>query len=611
MSSLPTWSTACLDWERRIVAGESLVPIPPLFPAEAERALSYLKALKLVDTAGQLTMGEAGRQWFFDFCGAIFGAYDAETGNRLINDFFLLVSKKNNKSGGAASIMLTALLLNWRMSGEYQILAPTIEVAGNSFKPAADMVHADEELDALLHVQNNIRTITHRDTGATLKIIAADEETVGGKKTIGTLVEEVWLFGKKPKAESMLREALGGMASRPEGFVIWISTHSDEPPAGIFKTKLSYFRDVRDGKISDPKSLGVLYEFPQAMIEAKAYEDPKNWGITNPNLGASVGLPFLLSQHEKDRIAGPQSLAGFYAKHLNVEIGQSLRSDRWEGADIWVKGSRKDITLELILSVSDAVIVGIDGGGLDDLLGLTVLGRHSVTREWLAWNRAWAHPIVLERRKEIATKLRDLEKAGDLVIVSSLPDDLTQVADIVARVDDTGLLAMVGLDQVGIGGIVDVLADRNISNVEGQPPRIVGVSQGWKLNGAIKTVARKLVDGTFKHAGQELMSWAVGNARIVLVGNAVTITKQAAGVAKIDPLMSLFNAATLMATNPGPRLSVFDQMGTDEPAQAGDEEAPDDDIDEAILRDPRHPRWQEMRERFEAKLARNRDQEEE
>src|SRR5262249_30886987 len=61
---------------------------------------------------------------------------------------------------------------------------------------------------------------------------------------------------------------------------------------------------------------------------------------------------------------------------------------------------------------------------------------------------------------------------------------------------------------------------------------------------------RLLADGSLQHSGQRLMSWAVANARVEPKGNAIIITKQASGSAKIDPLMAAFNAIALMSTKP-------------------------------------------------------------
>lgn len=541
------WSTECLDWESRIVNGESLLPCPPLFPEEADAALEVFKQLKIVDAPGSPTIGEACAPWVFDFAGAIFGSYDSETGRRLIKEFMLLICKKNSKSTIAAAVMMTLLIRNWRESAELIILAPTIEVANNAFAPARDMVKHDEDLSALLHVQEHVRTITHRGTGATLKVVAADSNTVGGKKASFILVDEIHLFGKVGQAENMLREATGGLASRPEGCVIYLTTQSDHPPAGVFLQKLQYSRQVRDGKIKDKRFLPVIYEFPQDMIEAGEHLKPENFHMVNPNMGLSVDQEYLEREFEKSKDAGEESLRGFLSKFLNVEIGLALLSNRWPGAEFWEQQARKEITLDYLIERSEVITIGIDGGGLDDLLGLAVVGRHKETREWMAWCRAWAHPSVLERRKSEAPKLYDFSKDGDLSLVKRIGDDVEEVADIVEQVYASGLLDRVGVDPAGIGAILDAIVARDIDQ-----EHVVGVSQGWRMGGAIKTTERKLAEGGLIHATQNLMNWCCGNARVEPRGNSILITKQASGTAKIDPLIALFCAVSLMALNPEP-----------------------------------------------------------
>jgi len=589
------WSTACVDWRERIVQRQPLIAFDPLFPDEADAALAVFKSLKVVDLAqvydpetGEYrhpTFGEVCDEFVFDFVRAVFGAYDAENARRLIEEFFLLVSKKNGKSTIVAGIMLTALLRNWRHSAELLILAPTREVADNSFKPAADMVRHDPILSDLLRVQDNLKMITHELTNAVLKVVSADSSTSAGKKAAFVLVDELWLFGKKADAASMLQEATGGLISRPEGFVIYISTQSDKPPAGVFKEKLDYARDVRDGKIRDNRFLPVIYEFPEEMIESKAYLKPENFYVTNPNLGRSVRQDWL--ERKLGLVMSGQDEEGdtiqtFLAKHLNVEIGMNLRANRWPGADLWSDAVDADLAalphfeaLDAMLDRCEAAVVGVDGGGLDDLFGLTIVGREPAEmtvrvvindvpvmksmKRWLSWSHAWCDRSVLERRKTIASKLTDLEAGGHLTITDDALEDLASIVEIINGIKKRGILASVAVDPAGLGEIVDALAAPEV-DITVENGLLIGVPQGYAMMNAIKTAERRLKSGTLKHAGGPLMSWCVSNLKIEPTATAIRATKQNAGDAKIDPVMALFDAVTVMSRNPEPKREPKFQM---------------------------------------------------
>lgn len=546
------YSTSCVDWRERIVTRRSLVP-SPLFADEAAEALAVFKSLKMVDVIlpdvdGYPTFGQACDEWVFDYVAAIFGAYDVEAGRRLIRDFFLLISKKNGKSTIAAGIMVTALIRNWRHSNLLVLLAPTLEIANNAWDPARDMIRADDELALLLQIQEHTRTIVHATTRAKLRVIAADSDTAGGIKAGFVFIDEVWLFGKRPKSDAMLREATGGLISRPEGFVIWATTQSDEQPAGVFKTKLQYFRDVRDGKINDPRSLGVLYEFPEDMIKSGAYLRPENFYITNPNLNRSVDLEWLIDEHRKVKNATGGELQVFLAKHLNVEIGLRLSHDRWRGADYWLPQVVASLTLPELMRRSEVCTVGIDGGGLDDLFGLAVMGRCKKTRDFLLWNKAWAQTDVFERRKDIVSHLDEFVADGDLVSCQLPGEDVEGVVEICVMLRDANLLPEkggIGLDPQEVADLLDAL-----NQAEFDDGQMTAVQQGYKLAGSIWGFERMLKARRLWHSGQPLMTWCVGNAKVEKRGNAVLVTKQVSGSAKIDPLSASYNAFELMSRNP-------------------------------------------------------------
>jgi phage terminase large subunit-like protein len=56
------------------------------------------------------------------------------------------------------------------------------------------------------------------------------------------------------------------------------------------------------------------------------------------------------------------------------------------------------------------VTIGIDGGGLDDLLGVAVIGRERGTNRWLGWAHGLISTIGAWRRKANAEDYLKLQE---------------------------------------------------------------------------------------------------------------------------------------------------------------------------------------------------------
>jgi phage terminase large subunit-like protein len=335
------------------------------------------------------------------------------------------------------------------------------------------------------------------------------------------------------------------------GQVLMITTQSDEPPAGIWKTELEKARKIRDGEAgSSPILLPVLYEFPQDLQRNQSYwRDVKNWKYLLPNLGRSINPQRLQDDYENNGRVTAQAEQIWASQHLNIQIGVGLGDQNWRAVDYWSDAADPSLTLESLIARSEVATIGFDIGGLDDLFGVAVIGRERGTRHWLMWNKAWAVRDILNIRKDIAPKLLECEAEGSMEFVSKPGDLAPKVVDIVERVSQAGLLPAkdaFAFDPNNIGAIVEELAGRGLGDA--MLRRLL--TQGPALSPAIYMIPMKLADGTFHHAGQALMDFCVGNAKIEMVGNGLKMTKQIAGSAKIDPVIAALCAAMVMSWNP-------------------------------------------------------------
>ncbi|WP_315774873.1 MULTISPECIES: terminase TerL endonuclease subunit [unclassified Bradyrhizobium] len=555
------WDTSCPDWEDRIRNGRSLMPDLPLFADEAAMGLAFFDELRLPDVKGTPRLGDASGEWFRDLVRAVFGSWDPVNKVRMIRDFFALVPKGSSKTTYSAALMLVAMLMNFRPRGTALFLGETQAVADRAYEQAVGMIEESPDLRRRFKPRDYDKTIEDLVTKSEIMIASFDLKILtGAMALIFVLLDELHLLGKRAHTSRVLRQIRGGLDKTEEGVLVITTTQSDEAPAGAFKSELKFVRNVRDGlyrgKVIRP-TLPLLYELPRDIATLTREErkrgveprwmDPAVWPMVMPNINRPITVASMLADFASEREKGADAVSVWASQHLNIEIGTGTNDDGWSGADFWDAQADEKLDLEELLERSEVVVIGVDGGGRDDLLGLAVMGREKGTRHWLSVCYGWADPIVLERRKEIAAHLDDFEKEGTFSILP-VAEALAELTSLVACIKATGLLPeknAVGIDPNRAAALFEALFAGGITE-----DMIRRLLQGPALAPAVYGLDLKLADGTYFHADQALMTWVVGNAKVEQRGNADMITKQVAGRAKIDPLIALLQATILMSWNP-------------------------------------------------------------
>lgn len=548
------WDLSCPDWAARLRDGRSLIPEMPLNDAEAALGLAMFDELQLPDVPDTPRLGDAAGEWFRDIVRVVFGSWDPAAQVRHIRDIFALAPKGSSKTSYSAGLSIVVMLMNKRPKAEALFVGPTQAISDRAYDQAVGMIELSDVLKSRFQTRDHLKTVVDRVNGAEMKVKTFDVNILTGSKPVFVLLDELHLLGRNVATTKVLRQIRGGLDKTPEGLFLITTTQSDDIPAGAFRDELMTARKTRDGAYRGRNvrpMLPVLYEFPEAIArDPEQWQDPANWPMVMPNLGRSVHLHTLVPDWESEKDKGDAAVRIWASQHLNIEIGIGLKTDAWAGAEFWADGE-SELSRDDIIARSDVIVIGLDGGGLDDLYGLNLLGRDRDTRAWLSWSHAWCHESVLERRKSIAAQLTQFAAAGELTICKHAGEDVEAIVELIADIKGRGILGCVSVDPAGLGELVDALADPAV-DVTVDNKLLVGAPQGFGMMNAIKTAERKLENGSLRHAPSMLMDWCVGNVKIEPTATAIRATKQNAGDAKIDPWCALMNAVAAMVRNPEP-----------------------------------------------------------
>ncbi len=413
------WDLSCSDWEDRIREGRSLIPDLPLIESEAELGLRFFDELQLPDVPEQPKLGApdfAAGPWFRDIVRAAFGSWDPCSKHRLIRDILTLAPKGQSKTSYSAALMIVAMLMNRRPRAEALFVGPTQAIADRAYDQAAGMIEASPLLKRRFKPIDHRKTIEDLVNHSEMKVRTFALDILTGSILIFVLLDELHLLGHNPYTTKVLRQIRGGLDKTPEGLLLMTTTMPDHPPTGAFRDELIMARKIRDGKFRGKvirPMLPILYELPADIAKDPAkWQDPSYWPMVMPNLGRSAHLENLVPDWESEKSKGEHAIKIWASQHLNIEIGIGFKTDGWPGAEFWIEAQDETIDLDLLLERCETIVVGVDGGGLDDLFGLALLGRERETKRWLSWSHAWCHKGVLQRRQLMLADNRIALNAG-------------------------------------------------------------------------------------------------------------------------------------------------------------------------------------------------------
>ena len=293
----------------------------------------------------------------------------------------------------------------------------------------------------------------------------------------------------------------------------------------------NYAKAVALGTIDDDSYFTYIAE----LDEEDDPLDEDKWIKANPNIDVSVSREFLREQAKKAK-ASPLFMNQFDRYHCNRQVTaveSAFNMDLWKQAE----GELSD------WSKADAVGIGVDLGGRDDLAAAGFVARF---RDGDSWRyEAKAVPFLH------STCQRDLRKqpwvgwvGQGLLKVSGSP--ISDMLELVAKEGRKYGCRMVAYDPYTAQQFAEQI------KLKGMEP--VRVSQSPVMfTEPIDDLQKVLRDGLFRHNGCPLLGWCASNTVLVCNAKGQKMYDKASSSEKIDPIVAMtmaFRMASLARSAP-------------------------------------------------------------
>lgn len=240
---------------------------------------------------------------------------------RLIKNVYEKVAKKNGKTAVEAGDGLFAMAFDFEKGAQVYIGATKEEQAKICFNQACEFVNVSPILQKL-GFKVYQKEIKHIPTNSFMKPLGGDSKTQDGINSSRTIIDEYHAH----KDDSVKENLESSSASRLQPLTKTITTAGFNVH-GVCKKFEESCERILEGVDQDDSFFIMIHD----LDEGDDWEDPENWVKSNPNLGVTVSMDFLIGEYKKAKNQ-PSKIPNFKTKHLNMWVDAP---DVWIDAEYW------------------------------------------------------------------------------------------------------------------------------------------------------------------------------------------------------------------------------------------------------------------------------------
>ena len=463
-------------------------------------------------------------QWK-DIIQPLFGTLRAD-GTRQYRTCYIEIPRKMGKSTLAAGIALYLLFADQEPGAEVVSAAADREQASIVFDMAKIMIENSPILSQRCTVY---RKWIETKTGGVYKAISADAYTKHGMNLSGIIFDEVHCQPNRELWDTL--QTSTGARRQPLTFAITTAGYDRE---SLCYELHKYAKGVKEGTIVDPAFLPVIY----AAGDDDDWTQEETWKKANPGYGVSVQADYFRQQVLEAK-ASPGKEMAFRRLHLcqwTEGVSRWINLEKWDAclADPWPD------------------LAGQPCWGALDLSSTTDLTSLSLSWpvEQFIFCKTWSwapRGAMKERERRNRVRIDTWAHQGNIEITAGDVVDYDAVVSKLFELSKIYQIKEIAIDRWNASHIAQVI------QAQGLP--VVAFGQGFaSMSPACKDFEALVLSGRFKHDGNPVFRWAVGNVSIQTDAAGNIKPSKERSLEKIDPAV-----AAIMATARARVQSVTDQ----------------------------------------------------